>query len=99
MIENKCSGSSSAITEADLVRLESAIGKKLPTPFRNHYLKYNGGIPERTYWQTEDFGDPVETSVFKPISDGESTVLSTYQLMLKKSYPCTLSSIRKRLGR
>lgn len=84
MIENKFSGSSSAITAADLDHLESAIGKALPPPFRNHYLKYNGGTPERTYWQDEDFEEPIEVSVFKPISEGESTVLSTYQLMLKK---------------
>jgi cell wall assembly regulator SMI1 len=84
MIENKFSGSSSAITEADLDHLESAIGKTLPPPFRNHYLKYNGGTPERTYWQDENFEELIEVSVFKPISDGESTVLSTYQLMLEK---------------
>jgi len=84
MIENKFSGSSPAITAADLDHLESVMGKKLPSPFRNHYLKHNGGTPERTYWQNEDFEEPVEVSVFKPISNGESTVLSTYQLMLKK---------------
>ena len=39
MIENKFSGISSAITAADLDRLESILGKKLPLPFRNHYLK------------------------------------------------------------
>ena len=85
MIENKFSGNSSTITASDLDHLESAIGKSLPTSFRTHYLKYNGGTPERTYWQTEDFNDPVEVSTFKPVSDGESTILSTYQLMLKKN--------------
>jgi hypothetical protein len=90
MIENKFSGHSSAITSADLDHLESVIGKKLPTPFRNHYFKYNGGTPERTYWQTKDLDDPVEVSTFKPVSNGESTILSTYQLMLKKmSFPKT----------
>ena len=84
MIENKFSGISSAIIAADLDHLESFLGKKLPSLFRDHYLKYNGGTPERTYWQNDDFEEPVEISVFKPISDGESTVLSTYQLMLEK---------------
>lgn len=84
MIENTFSGSNPAITAADVDHLESVIGKKLPAPFRNHYLKYNGGTPERTYWQADDFEEPVEVSVFKPIVGGESTVLSTYQLMLKK---------------
>ncbi|MFD2882367.1 SMI1/KNR4 family protein [Pseudomonas lini] len=55
MLENTFSNDEAAITPADLDHLESVIGKKLPTPFRNHYLKYNGGVPERTYWVSEDF--------------------------------------------
>jgi cell wall assembly regulator SMI1 len=98
MIENKFSGSSSAITAADLDHLESTIGKTLPPPFRNHYLKYNGGTPERTYWQDEDFEEPVEVSVFKPISDGESTVLSTYQLMLEKKLFLHTSYLSRMIG-
>lgn len=84
MIENKFSDCETAITSADLDQMESVIGKKLPDAFRNHYLKYNGGMPERTYWQSDDLEEPAEVSVFKPISNGESTVLSTYQLMLEK---------------
>ena len=48
MLENTFSNDDAAITPADLDHLESAIGKKLPTPFRIHCLKYNGGVPERT---------------------------------------------------
>lgn len=84
MIENQFSGCNLALTAADLDHLESVIGKKLPASFRNQYLTYNGGAPKRTYWQNEDFEEPVEVSVFKPIAHGESTVLSTYQLMLEK---------------
>lgn len=84
MLENTFSNAKAAITQADLDLLESAIGKKLPTPFRNHYLKYNGGVPERTYWVGDDFDEPLEVAAFKPIAGGDSTVLSTYQLMLKK---------------
>ncbi|MGO4322974.1 SMI1/KNR4 family protein [Pseudomonas sp. KB_12] len=84
MLENTFSDDEAAITPADLDLLESAIGKKLPTPFRNHYLKYNGGVPERTYWVGDDFDEPLEVAAFKPIAGADSTVLSTYQLMLKK---------------
>jgi len=84
MLENKLSNNEAAITPADLDHLESAIGKKLPTPFKNHYLKYNGGVPERTYWVSEDFDEALEVAAFKPITGGDSTLLSTYQLMLKK---------------
>ncbi|WP_210642062.1 SMI1/KNR4 family protein [Pseudomonas sp. Tri1] len=84
MLENKFSDYEKAITPADLDHLESVIGKKLPAPFRNHYLKYNGGMPERAYWVSEDFFDPIEVASFRPIAYGEPTLLSTYQLMLKK---------------
>ncbi|ALI01330.1 SMI1/KNR4 family protein [Pseudomonas sp. FW306-02-F02-AA] len=84
MLENKFSDYEKAITPANLDQLESVIGKKLPAPFRNHYLKYNGGMPERAYWVSEDFFDPIEVASFRPITYGEPTLLSTYQLMLKK---------------
>ncbi|KAF6686149.1 SMI1/KNR4 family protein [Pseudomonas sp. EKM23D] len=84
MFENKFSDCETAITPADLDELESVIGKKLPTAFRNHYLTYNGGMPERPYWESEDFFDPIEVASFRPIAYGEPTLLSTYQLMLKK---------------
>jgi hypothetical protein len=84
MVENTFSDDETAITPAHLDHLESAIGKKLPSPFRNHYLKYNGGIPERTYWLSEDFDEPLEVAAFKPIGGDSSSLLSTYQSMLKK---------------
>lgn len=84
MFENKFSDCETAITPADLDELESVIGKKLPTAFRNHYLTYNGGMPERPYWASEDFFDSIEVASFRPIAYGEPTLLSTYQLMLKK---------------
>ncbi|UVM50380.1 SMI1/KNR4 family protein [Pseudomonas sp. B21-015] len=84
MIENTFSDDEATITPVDLDHLESAIGKKLPPPFRDHYLKYNGGMPERTYWLSEDFDEPLEVAAFKPIAHGSPSLLSTYQSMLKK---------------
>lgn len=84
MIENTFSDDEGAITPGDLDHLESAIGKQLPPPFRNHYLKYNGGIPERTYWLSEDFDEPLEVAAFKQLADSPSSLLSTYRSMLKK---------------
>lgn len=84
MLENTFSYDEAAITPADLDYLESAIGKKLPPHLQNHYLKYNGGIPERTYWLSEDFDEPLEVAGFKLIAHGTPSLLSTYQSMLKK---------------
>lgn len=84
MEENVFSNTESAIDSSDLDNLEISIRKKLPAPFRDHYLKYNGGIPERTYWLNETDAEPIEISVFKPISNTPSSLLSTYQSMLSK---------------
>ncbi|WP_369940603.1 SMI1/KNR4 family protein [Xanthomonas medicagonis] len=84
MLENMLSDGEAAITPADLDHLESVIGRKLPTPFREHYLKYNGGMPERAYWVGEDEYEPIEVATFKPIAHCDYTLLSTYRLMLQK---------------
>ncbi|SDV09235.1 SMI1/KNR4 family protein [Pseudomonas mucidolens] len=99
MLENKFSDCETSITSADLDHVESVIGRKLPIPFRNHYLKYNGGVPERAYWVSEDFFDPIEVASFRPIAYGEPTLLSTYQLMLKKQVlPAQLLAFADDLG-
>jgi hypothetical protein len=84
MEENIFSNTESAIGSLDLDNLERLIRKKLPASFRDHYLKYNGGIPERTYWFSETDAEPIEVSVFKPISSAQSSLQSTYQSMLSK---------------
>lgn len=85
MIENAFSNCEAAVTAADLDHVESVVGRKLPAAFRDHYLQYNGGMPERTYWVDEASGyEPSEVAAFKPIAHAEHTLLSTYRLMLKK---------------
>ncbi|WP_338522070.1 SMI1/KNR4 family protein [Pseudomonas batumici] len=84
MIENTFSNDEAAISPADLDHLESVIRKKLPAPFRDHYLRYNGGVPEQTYWLSDAFDEPLEVAAFKPLANASSTLLSTYQSMVKK---------------
>lgn len=88
MIENIFSNEETSITPADIDSLELAIGHKVPAPFRAHYLKYNGGVPERTYWLSDTLDEPLEVAAFKPISKaGEtnaSSILSTYTSMVGK---------------
>ncbi|NWB96080.1 SMI1/KNR4 family protein [Pseudomonas gingeri] len=84
MIENTFSNDEAAISPADLDNLESVIGKKLPVAFRTHYLRYNGGVPERTYWLSDAFDGPLEVAAFKPLASASANLLSTYQSMLKK---------------
>lgn len=88
MVENTFSTTEMAITSTDIDTLELAIGYKVPRPFRTHYLKYNGGSPQRTYWFSDTFEEPLEIATFKPISKaGEanaSSILSTYTAMVRK---------------
>ncbi|WP_335337698.1 MULTISPECIES: SMI1/KNR4 family protein [Pseudomonas] len=48
-----------ANSPVDIDNLESTFGKKLSPSFRDHYLKYNGGIPGRTYWLGGAFDEPL----------------------------------------
>jgi hypothetical protein len=91
MMENKFSNSEPTMTLADLETLESAIGARLPRSFREHYTKYNGGVPERAYWVSGERDEPLEVAAFKSISDAPSNLLLTYQTMVKKQViPCHL---------
>lgn len=99
MLENTFSDGEAAIAPADLDHLESVIGCKLPASFRAHYLKYNGGMPERAYWVGEDDYEPIEVAVFKPIAHGDYTLLSSYRLMLQKQVlPARLLPFANDLG-
>ncbi|WP_306353328.1 SMI1/KNR4 family protein [Flavobacterium sp. '19STA2R22 D10 B1'] len=77
-----------AIHTTDIDYLEKEIGYELPASFRVHYLKYNGGIPERTYCYNETMFEPMEIAAFKAMAkENDSSVpsiLSTYKLMLEK---------------
>src|SRR5262245_24425847 len=42
------------LTTADLHELENALGVKLPDEFREHYLRNNGGSPERYLYKVQD---------------------------------------------
>lgn len=84
MKENIFLNTEAAIGLAELDDLEALIGKKLPDSFRDHYLRYNGGTPERTYWLSENMDEPLEVASFKPIASTPSNLLSTYHSMVNK---------------
>lgn len=43
-----------AITEIDLINIEKRLKTQLPEDFKTHYLKFNGGEPEKTLWIDKD---------------------------------------------
>ncbi|HBZ95236.1 MULTISPECIES: SMI1/KNR4 family protein [unclassified Pseudomonas] len=84
MNENIFSNTEASVDLAQLNSFEAKVGKKLPDEFRTHYLKYNGGVPDRTYWVGAEIEEPLEVASFKPISDSPSNLLSTYLSMRDK---------------
>lgn len=50
-----------ALTEDDLRKFERAFNIQMPQSIKQHYLKYNGGYPERTVFYSEE--DDIEYTV------------------------------------
>lgn len=67
------------IGESELKALEDLTGYQLPLDFKEHYLIFNGGEPERCLYMLQ--GDPVVIQEFFPIAYGGdgSTVESHYR--------------------
>jgi cell wall assembly regulator SMI1 len=91
MKPNQFHGCSQPIGSADLDACETVLKNKLPSEFRQHYLKYNGGIPEDNLFPGNGEWEPLEVTGFYPIkhkksvADSESSLLiEHYHLMLGK---------------
>jgi hypothetical protein len=86
------------ISEADIEVLEAQIFCKLPLDFKLLYLTYNGGLPVREFWISDDNFEPIRVDDFKSISNiGATNVNETkyiggcYKLMQEKNVlPCQL---------
>lgn len=86
------------LTAQEIEEIENKIGFELPTELKRHYLKYNGGIPNKTVWWQDDYVY-FEIVKFRPIKyvNGEpnneqfKTLENTYltrvnQRVLPKNY-------------
>lgn len=80
--------SSHSITMSDIELLEHSIGKRLPNDFISHYLKVNGGVPNKTYFYVEKDDGYVEVSFFLPIRF-DTTALSN--MTIERSYTNLIS--------
>lgn len=75
--------SSHSITMSDIEFLEHSIEQGLPNDFISHYLKNNGGVPNKTYFYVEKDDGYVEVSFFLPIRF-DTTELSN--MTIERSY-------------
>ena len=60
---------SKSLTREDIETMESELGITLPDSFIDHYLVYNGGIPSKPYFYSEEDVE-TEIQIFSPIKYG-----------------------------
>ncbi len=63
------------ITNLDIDEFEKSIGYKLPESYKEFILKYNGGIPNKPYFNQYHF------NCFNSIKYGESTIEAVYKII------------------
>lgn len=61
------SKASKVLTKADIEEAETKLGFSFPESFIEHYLKYNGGEPSKTYFYSEESGIEIDIQIFAPI--------------------------------
>lgn len=61
------SKASKVLTKADIEEAETKLGFSFPESFTRHYLEYNGGIPSKTYFYSEESGTEIDIQIFAPI--------------------------------
>lgn len=62
------SKSGSAINDSDLVELQKVIRHDLPSSFKAFFLKNNGGVPDRDWWDSGDEYEPIRLKKFKSVA-------------------------------
>lgn len=58
---------SKALTRGDIAEIEINLGLALPEDFTEHYLSYNGGIPTKPFFYSEEEDIETEVQVFLPL--------------------------------
>lgn len=86
MAENKFRKCDKPIAAADLDALQSKIGFELPEDFRAHYLAFNGGVPERAWWDSLDEHAPCQVTEFKPLRPSAKNGLEHYALSIREKH-------------
>ena len=80
-----------ALSIADFVPLERALGGILSVPFKQHYLRYNGGAPTNTQVPGDDVWEPTEVAMFFSIKhtlpglNASSEMLEHFQTMRSRN--------------
>ncbi|SEU11805.1 SMI1/KNR4 family protein [Pseudomonas graminis] len=52
----------------DIESLEVIVNIQLPKDFKEFYLRNNGGVPDKDWWDSEDEYDPIRIKKFKAVA-------------------------------
>ena len=63
------------LTRADIGEIEVNLGLTFPEDFVGHYLSYNGGIPAKPFFYSEEEDIETEVQVFLPLETAEDKYL------------------------
>jgi cell wall assembly regulator SMI1 len=72
----------------DLDSLEKSVGMRIPKEFRDHYLKFNGGMPSLDWFPAQPGWEPIWIHRFLPIEAAGSAKISIgsiYETMRQKN--------------
>lgn len=61
------------IGRADITKTEEKLSITLPDDFVSHYLQFNGGISEKSWWDGDEDFEPTEMAAFKPFAYNSQT--------------------------
>lgn len=53
------------IGRTDIAKTEEKLSITLPDDFVSHYLQFNGGTPEKSWWDGDEDFEPIEVAAFK----------------------------------
>lgn len=71
-----------ALTEDDLKQFETMFNVCMPEKIKNHYLKFNGGYPEKTVFFSKESNEKYIVNYFFSIGVNEGmTIEKTYPLL------------------
>ena len=76
------------ITREEIDEIEKSLGITLPQELLEHYLKYNGGVPEKPCFYSEESDVEIEIQSFSPLkysNDDLRTLEEKYVLFKEKS--------------
>lgn len=61
------------IGRADITKTEEKLSITLPDDFVSHYLQFNGGISEKSWWDGDEDFEPIEMAALKPFAYNSQT--------------------------